>query len=84
MWRTGGCKSRSASRVGSNNDVVLGTLAYLAPAVCLACCSPTVRKAAVESIKLMEKSGVLLPSYVTAAAERAQLEVTVPTAPRKY
>lgn len=40
-----------------------------------------VRRAAKEAIQQMEKEGVLLPSYVTAAAQRVQVEMKVPTPP---
>ena len=37
-----------------------------------------VRRAAVAGIRQLEQAGVLLPSYVTQAAERAQVEVPLP------
>jgi len=37
-----------------------------------------VRRAAKEAIQSLDKAGVLLPSYVTQAAERAQVEVKAP------
>jgi hypothetical protein len=40
-----------------------------------------VRRAAAEGIRKMQKQGMLLESYVTAAADRAQIEVKLPLRP---
>jgi hypothetical protein len=40
-----------------------------------------VRRAAAEGISKMQKQGMLLESYVTAAADRAQIEVKLPRPP---
>lgn len=42
-----------------------------------------VRRAAAEAIQAMDKAGMLLESYVTAAAKQAQLEVKLPPAPTR-
>ena len=42
-----------------------------------------VRRAAADAIKKMDKQGLLMESFVTAAAEHVQVEVTVPSPPAK-